>query len=95
MVGFKRNGPGAGSWGSNGRKFRKWDGLETEERRSNKELTSFFPVCFFGELFSGSTKGGKSEIFLDVGRRDGKGSRSGQIDLKAETNSVFSFRRSD
>lgn len=47
MVGFKRNGPGAGSWGSDGRKFRKWDGLETEERRSNKGLTSFFPVCFF------------------------------------------------
>lgn len=37
----------------------------------------------------------KSEIFLDVGRRDGKGSRSGQIDLKAETNSVLSFRVSD
>lgn len=89
-------------------KFRNWDGLETEKRRSNEGLTSFCPLCF-GVLFSISTKGekslakiivkwefsNKSEIFLDVGRRDGKGSRSGQIDLKAETNSVLSFRVSD
>lgn len=34
-------------------------------------------------------------MLLDVGRCDGKGSRSGQIDLKAEANSVLSFRVSD
>lgn len=39
LVGFKRNGPGAGSC-FNGRRFRNLDGLETE-RRSNEGLTSF------------------------------------------------------
>lgn len=41
-----------------------------------------------------TSKGRKQspKIFLDVGRRDERGSRSGQIDLKAETNSVLSFR---
>lgn len=41
---FKRNGPGAGSCFNNGRRFRNWDGLETEERRPNEPL-------YFGELF--------------------------------------------
>lgn len=67
------------------------DGLETEKRRPFDPFVFFF---FFDELFL-DFEGAKNQspnIFLDVGRRDERGSRSGQIDLKAETNSVLSFR---
>lgn len=73
------------------------DGLETEKRQPNEGLTAVGdPFVFWANGLSrlGRARASPNK-FLDVGRRDGKGSRSGQIDLKAETNSVLSFRVSD
>lgn len=66
--------------------------MDPKQRRGE----SFDPFVFLANCFSTSRERKQSpNVFLDVGRRDERGSRSGQIDLKAETNSVLSFRVSD